>query len=501
MARSNTETPEAINAAQPWEKSQRYKEGFFTQLMTDELAHGISEDVVRAISAKRNEPEWMLEFRLNAYRAWLEMEEPHWLKANYKPLDYNDYSYYSAPSCGSCDDSCGSQPGALQQSGEEGAKNYLTDEVELAFNQLGVPVREGSEVAVDAIFDSVSVSTTYRDKLAKDGIIFCSFGEAIHEHPDLVRQYMGTVVPSNDNFFAALNSAVASDGTFVYIPKGVRCPMELSTYFRINAAKTGQFERTILIADEGSYVSYIEGCSAPVRDSYQLHAAVVEVIIHRDAEVKYSTVQNWFAGSEAEGGILNFVTKRALCEGENSKMSWTQSETGSAITWKYPSVILRGDNSVGEFFSVALTNGRQQADTGTKMIHIGKNTRSTIISKGISAGTSENTYRGLVKIMPTATNARNFTQCDSMLIGSECGAHTFPYVEVRNNTAQLEHEATTSRIGEDQLFYCRQRGISEDDAISMIVNGFCKDVFSELPLEFAVEAQKLLAISLEHSVG
>ncbi|WP_406702898.1 Fe-S cluster assembly protein SufB [Sodalis sp.] len=482
-------------------KSKRYKEGFFTQLATEELAHGISEDVVRAISAKRDEPEWMLEFRLNAYRAWLEMDEPHWLKAYYKPLNYNDYSYYSAPSCGACDDTCGSQPGAAQQSWAERAKNYLTDEVEQAFNQLGVPVREGSEVAVDAIFDSVSVSTTYRHKLAEQGIIFCSFGEAIHEHPELVHQYLGSVVPINDNFFAALNSAVASDGTFVYVPKGVRCPMELSTYFRINAAKTGQFERTILIADEGSYVSYIEGCSAPVRDSYQLHAAVVEVIVLKDAEVKYSTVQNWFAGSDAEGGILNFVTKRALCAGENAKMSWTQSETGSAITWKYPSVILRGDNSVGEFFSVALTNGHQQADTGTKMIHIGKNTRSTIISKGISAGQSENTYRGLVKIMPTATNARNFTQCDSMLIGSECGAHTFPYVEARNNTAQLEHEATTSRIGENQLFYCHQRGISEDDAISMIVNGFCKDVFSELPLEFAVEAQKLLAISLKHSVG
>jgi Fe-S cluster assembly protein SufB len=373
--------------------------------------------------------------------------------------------------------------------------------VENAFNQLGVPVREGREVAVDAIFDSVSVATTYRGKLAEQGIIFCSFGEAIQEHPELVKQYLGTVVPANDNFFAALNSAVASDGTFVYIPKGVRCPMELSTYFRINAAKTGQFERTILIADEDSYVSYIEGCSAPVRDTYQLHAAVVEVIIHKNAEVKYSTVQNWFPGGEGEGGILNFVTKRALCEGDHSKMSWTQSETGSAITWKYPSCILRGDYSVGEFYSVALTSGRQQADTGTKMIHIGKNTKSTIISKGISAGKSQNTYRGLVKIMPTATNARNFTQCDSMLIGPDCGAHTFPYVETRNNTAQLEHEATTSRIGEDQMFYCLQRGISEEDAISMIVNGFCKDVFSELPLEFAVEAQKLLAISLEHSVG
>lgn len=501
MARSNTNIPEAIDATHPWVKSERYKEGFFTQLATEELEHGISEDVLRTISAKRDEPEWMLEFRLNAYRAWLNMDEPHWLKAYYKPLDYNDYSYYSAPSCCVCDDTCGSQPNVMQQSGAEGAKNYLTDEVEQAFNKLGVPVREGSEVAVDAIFDSVSVSTTYRHRLAEQGIIFCSFSEAVHEHPGLVRQYLGSVVPVNDNFFVALNSAVASDGTFIYVPKGVRCPMELSTYFRINAAKTGQFERTIIIADEGSYVSYIEGCSAPVRDSYQLHAAVVEVIVLKNSEVKYSTVQNWFAGSEAEGGILNFVTKRALCAGENAKMSWTQSETGSAITWKYPSVILRGDNSVGEFFSVALTNGRQQADTGTKMIHIGKNTRSTIISKGVSAGQSENTYRGLVKIMPTATNARNFTQCDSMLIGSECGAHTFPYVEARNNTAQLEHEATTSRIGEDQLFYCRQRGISEDDAISMIVNGFCKDVFSELPLEFAVEAQKLLAISLEHSVG
>ena len=380
-----------------------YKEGFFTQLATDELAKGINEEVVRAISAKRNEPEWMLEFRLNAYRAWLEMEEPHWLKAHYDKLNYQDYSYYSAPSCGNCDDSCASEPGAVQQTG---ANAFLSKEVEAAFEQLGVPVREGKEVAVDAIFDSVSVATTYREKLAEQGIIFCSFGEAIHDHPELVRKYLGTVVPGNDNFFAALNAAVASDGTFIYVPKGVRCPMELSTYFRINAEKTGQFERTILVADEDSYVSYIEGCSAPVRDSYQLHAAVVEVIIHKNAEVKW-----------------------------------------------------------------------------------------------ISAGHSQNSYRGLVKIMPTATNARNFTQCDSMLIGANCGAHTFPYVECRNNSAQLEHEATTSRIGEDQLFYCLQRGISEEDAISMIVNGFCKDVFSELPLEFAVEAQKLLAISLEHSVG
>ncbi|SNC58806.1 Fe-S cluster assembly protein SufB [Sodalis endosymbiont of Henestaris halophilus] len=501
MTQKNTENNKAIDVTQLWVKNKRYKEGFFTKLATKELAQGISEDVVRAISAKRHEPNWMLEFRLNAYRTWIEMDEPHWLKANYQPLNYNNYSYYSAPAERSHDNTCGSQSGDKQQYEEKEPKNYLTDEVEQTFNQLGVPVREGNDVAVDAIFDSVSVSTTYRYKLAAIGIIFCSFSEAIHAHPELVCKYLGSVVPTNDNFFAALNSAVASDGTFVYVPKGVRCPMELSTYFRINAAKTGQFERTMIIADDGSYISYVEGCSAPVRDSYQLHAAVVEVIVLKDAQVKYSTVQNWFAGNEDESGILNFVTKRALCEGENAKMSWTQSETGSAITWKYPSVILRGDNSVGEFFSVALTNGNQQADTGTKMIHIGKNTRSTIISKGIAAGQSENTYRGLVKIMQTATNARNFTQCDSMLIGSKCGAHTFPYVEVRNNTTQLEHEATTSRINEDQLFYCRQRGIRNVDAISMIINGFCKEVFSELPLEFAVEAQKLLAISLEHSVG
>ncbi|GAB2650059.1 Fe-S cluster assembly protein SufB [Vibrio panuliri] len=470
-----------------------YAEGFYTELSSDTLSVGINEDVVRAISAKRNEPSWMLEFRLNAFRQWQKMTEPHWLKAQYPSLDYQAYSYYSAPSCEKCDGSA---------ENDDGSNEYLTQEVENAFEKLGVPVREGSDIAVDAIFDSVSVTTTYQNELKQHGIIFCSFSEAIQAHPDLVQKYLGTVVPSNDNFFAALNAAVASDGTFVYIPKGVRCPRELSTYFRINQAKTGQFERTILIADEDSYVSYIEGCSAPMRDSYQLHAAVVEVIIHRNAEVKYSTVQNWFSGEgETQGGILNFVTKRAICEGENSKMSWTQSETGSAITWKYPSVILKGDHSVGEFFSVALTNGTQQADTGTKMIHIGKNSRSTIISKGISAGKSENSYRGLVKILPTAHGARNFTQCDSMLIGSECGAHTFPYIEVKNPTAQVEHEATTSRIGEDQLFYCVQRGISEDDAISMIVNGFCKDVFSELPLEFAVEAQKLLSISLEHSVG
>ncbi len=498
MSQSNVEIGDEV---QGWLSDHHYKEGFYTDISTDTLDKGLNEAVVRAISAKRNEPEWMLEFRLDAYRHWLEMEEPHWLKADYPSLNYQDYSYYSAPSCGACcaNGSCAS--GNNEAVSTQETQDYLTKEVEDAFNQLGVPVREGQSVAVDAIFDSVSVSTTYREELAKHGVIFCSFGEAIQEYPELVRQYLGTVVSSHDNYFAALNAAVASDGTFVYIPKGVRCPMELSTYFRINAAQTGQFERTILIADEGSYVSYIEGCSAPVRDSYQLHAAVVEVIIHKDAEVKYSTVQNWFSGGDSEGGILNFVTKRALCEGENAKMSWTQSETGSAITWKYPSVILKGDNSTAEFFSVALTNGNQQADAGTKMIHIGKNTKSTIISKGISAGKSQNSYRGLVKVLPGAQNARNYTQCDSMLIGTECGAHTFPYVEVMNNSAQLEHEATTSRIGEDQLFYCRQRGLSEDDAISMIVNGFCKDVFSELPLEFAVEAQKLLAISLEHSVG
>ena len=493
----NTEATSEVNT---WSGGHlNYKEGFFTQLQTDELAKGINEDVVRAISAKRNEPEWMLEFRLSAYRAWLEMEEPHWLKAHYDKLNYQDYSYYSAPSCGSCDDTCASQPGAVQQTGAE--NSFLSKEVEEAFNQLGVPVREGKEVAVDAIFDSVSVATTYREKLAEQGIIFCSFGEAIHDHPELVKKYIGTVVPSNDNFFAALNAAVASDGTFIYVPKGVRCPMELSTYFRINAEKTGQFERTILVADEGSYVSYIEGCSAPVRDSYQLHAAVVEVIIHKDAEGKYSTVQNWFPGDGNTGGILNFVTKRALCEGENSKMSWTQSETGSAITWKYPSCILAGDNAVGEFYSVAMTNNFQQADTGTKMIHIGRNTRSRIVSKGISAGRSENSYRGMVRVAKGAENARNYSQCDSLLIGDKCGAHTFPVIDVRNPTGVVEHEATTSKISDDQLFYCNQRGLSTEDAVGLIVNGYAREVLAKLPMEFAVEAQKLLALQLEGSVG
>lgn len=469
---------------------KNYKQGFFTKLQTDEIACGLNEKIILKISEKRKEPEWMLKFRLQAYKTWSEMKEPHWLKGTYETINYQDYSYYSAPSYEKNNK-------ALNK------KNmYLTKEVEETFNKLGIPVQENKEVAVDAIFDSVSVSTTYKKKLSEQGIIFCSFNEAIQKYPHIVKKYLGTVVPLDDNFFSALNSAVFSDGTFVYIPKNIRCPMELSTYFRINAKKTGQFERTILIADENSYVSYIEGCSAPIRESYQLHAAVVEVILHNNAEVKYSTVQNWFSGSQHnQGGIFNFVTKRALCDGNHSKMSWTQSETGSAITWKYPSVILKGDYSVGEFYSVALTSGYQQADTGTKMIHIGKNTKSTIISKGISSGNSDNTYRGLVKIMPTAHNAHNFTQCDSMLIGSTCGAHTFPYIKVYNNSAKTEHEATTSKVGEDQIFYCLQRGISEENAISMIVNGFCKDIYSTLPLEFAIEAQKLLEINLEHSVG
>ena len=488
---SSVEIQEDVQA---WVDDENYKQGFFTELKTDELDKGINESVVRAISAKRNEPDWMLAFRLEAFTQWQQMTEPHWLKSEYPALDYQNYSYYSAPSCGKCDNDSAEGDSVT-------GEDYLTEEVKDTFEKLGVLVEGNDNIAVDAIFDSVSVKTTCPEKLTALGIIFCSFSEAIHQYPEMIKKYLGTVVPPKDNFFAALNAAVASDGTFVYIPKGVKCPMELSTYFRINAAKTGQFERTILVADEGSYVSYIEGCSAPAHDSYQLHAAVVEVIIHKDAEVKYSTVQNWYSGKSTEGGILNFVTKRALCEGQGAKMSWTQSETGSAITWKYPSIILLGDNSIGEFYSVALTSGKQQADTGTKMIHLGKNTKSTIISKGISAGQSDNTYRGLVKILPGATNARNFTQCDSMLIGSECGAHTYPYIEINNNSAHVEHEATTSKIGEDQLFYCAQRGISEEDAISMIVNGFCKDVFSELPLEFAVEAQKLLAISLENSVG
>ncbi len=481
-------------------KDKAYKEGFVTNTVVETFEKGLNESVVRAISAKKNEPQWMLDFRLKAFKHWLTMEEPHWAKVNYEPLDYQDYSYYSAPECGSC---------TSDSDAEDSDSEGIDPEVAKAFAALGVPIYDDEDspnIAVDAIFDSISVSTTKRKDLSELGIIFCSFSEAVQEYPELVKKYIGTVVPYHDNYFAALNSAVASDGTFVYIPENVRCPIDLSTYFRINEEKTGQFERTILVADKGSYVSYLEGCSAPVRDSYQLHAAVVEVIVLENAEVKYSTVQNWYAGDKDDkstkgGGILNFVTKRGICEGKNSKLSWTQAETGSAITWKYPSCILKGDNSVGEFYSVALTNHRQQADTGTKMIHIGKNTSSTIISKGLSAGASDNTYRGLVKVAASAEGARNFTQCDSMLIGDKCGAHTFPYIEVSNPTATMEHEATTSRIGEDQLFYCKQRGISEEDAISMIVNGFCKDVFKELPLEFAQEAEELLAISLEGSVG
>ena len=465
-----------------------YKYGFVTDIETDIIPTGLNEDIIRHISEKKKEPEWLLEFRLKAYAYWKTLEMPHWAHLNIPDIDYQAISYYAAPKTKEA-------PKSLDE---------VDPELRKTFDKLGISLEEQmklSGIAVDAVMDSVSVRTTFREKLAELGVIFCSFSEAVKDYPDLVKRYLGSVVSYRDNFFAALNSAVFSDGSFVYIPKGVRCPMELSTYFRINAANTGQFERTLIVADDDSYVSYLEGCTAPMRDENQLHAAIVEIVVHDRAEVKYSTVQNWYPGDrEGRGGIYNFVTKRGLCR-QNARLSWTQVETGSAITWKYPSCILRGDNSIGEFYSVALTSGHQQADTGTKMIHIGKNTKSTIISKGISAGHSQNSYRGLVKIMPTATNARNFTQCDSMLIGANCGAHTFPYVECRNNSAQLEHEATTSRIGEDQLFYCLQRGISEEDAISMIVNGFCKDVFSELPLEFAVEAQKLLAISLEHSVG
>ena len=468
---------------------QEYKQGFVTELETDTLPPGLNEDVIRAISRKKNEPEWMREWRLEAYRHWLTMQEPKWSFVHYGPIDYQAISYYSAPKT------------------TEGPKSL--DEVDPklleTYNKLGIPLYEQERlagVAVDAVFDSVSVATTFKDKLAGAGVIFCSMSEAIQNHPELVRQYLGSVVPSGDNFFAALNAAVFSDGSFVYIPRGVRCPMELSTYFRINAAKTGQFERTLIIAEERSHVSYLEGCTAPMRDENQLHAAVVELIALEGAEIKYSTVQNWYPGDEeGKGGIYNFVTKRGECRGANSKISWTQVETGSAITWKYPSCILRGDNSIGEFYSVALTNHRQQADTGTKMIHIGKNTRSTIISKGISAGRAQNSYRGLVKMLKSAENARNYTQCDSLLIGDRCGAHTFPYIEVRQPTAQVEHEASTSKISEDQLFFCQQRGLSAEDAVSMIVNGFCKQVFKELPMEFAVEAQALLGISLEGSVG
>lgn len=469
---------------------RQYEHGFVTDLDADSLPPGLNEDVIGALSAKKNEPGFMLDWRIQAYRHWLSMKEPAWAHVHYPPIDFQNIVYYSAP-----------------KSKKDGPKSL--DEVDPklleTYTKLGIPLREQewlAGVAVDAVFDSVSVATTFKEKLASLGVIFCSFSEAVHNHPELVRQYLGTVVPYGDNFYAALNSAVFSDGSFVYVPKGLRCPMELSTYFRINASNTGQFERTLIIADEGSYVSYLEGCTAPMRDENQLHAAVVELVALKDAQIKYSTVQNWYPGDEeGRGGIYNFVTKRGACRGENAKISWTQVETGSAITWKYPSVLLEADNTVGEFYSVALTNNRQQADTGTKMVHIGKNTRSTIISKGISAGRGQNAYRGLVKILKGADNARNYTQCDSLLLGDKCGAHTFPYIEVKNPSAQVEHEATTAKISDDQLFYLRQRGMSAEDAVSMVVNGFCKAVFKELPMEFAVEAQKLLGVSLEGSVG
>ena len=469
---------------------QEYKWGFVTDIDAETLPPGLNEDVIHFISQKKGEPDWLLDWRLKAYRHWLTLTEPEWPKVTYPKIDYQAISYFSAPK---------QKKDAPKSLAEVDPKLLET------YEKLGVPLHERARlagVAVDAVFDSVSVGTSYKEQLAERGIIFCSFSEAAREHPELVRKYLGSVVPHTDNYFAALNSAVFSDGSFVYIPKGVRCPMELSTYFRINSAGTGQFERTLIIAEEGSYVSYLEGCTAPMRDENQLHAAVVELVSMDSAEIKYSTVQNWYPGdAEGRGGIFNFVTKRGICKGHRSKISWTQVETGSAITWKYPSVILQGDDSVGEFYSVALTNLCQQADTGTKMIHIGRNTRSTIISKGISAGRGQNSYRGLVKIMKSADDARNFTQCDSLLIGDKCGAHTFPYIEVKNPSAQLEHEASTSKIGEDQIFYCNARGISTQDAVNMIVNGFCKEVFRELPMEFAVEAQKLLGVSLEGSVG
>ena len=471
--------------------NREYKHGFVTDIEADALPRGLNEDIVRMISAKKKEPDFLLEWRLKAYRHWLTMSEPRWWPhLKIAPINYQDIIYYSAP-----------KPKKKLNSLDE-----VDPELRQTFEKLGISLDEQmrlSGVAVDAVFDSVSVATTFKAKLGELGIIFCSFSEAVQNHPELVRKYLGSVVPYNDNFFAALNSAVFSDGSFCYIPKGVRCPMELSTYFRINAAETGQFERTLIVAEEGSYVSYLEGCTAPMRDTNQLHAAVVELVaVGANSQIKYSTVQNWYPGDkEGRGGIYNFVTKRGACRGANSKISWTQVETGSAITWKYPSCILQGDNSVGEFYSVALTNNKQQADTGTKMIHIGKNTKSTIVSKGISAGNGQNTYRGLVKIQKGASNARNYSQCDSLLLGDRCGAHTFPYIEIRNKTSQVEHEASTSKIGEDQIFYCKQRGLSAEDAVNMIVNGFCKQVFLNLPMEFAVEAQKLLGVSLEGSIG
>ncbi len=470
--------------------NRRYEHGFVTDIETESLPPGLNEDIVCAISLRKDEPEFMLEWRLQAYRQWLEMKEPTWAHVHYPPIRFDEMSYYAAPK------SDKDRPKSLDE---------VDPKVLETYEKLGIPLHERARlagVAVDAVFDSVSVATTFKGKLADAGVIFCSFSEAVREHPQLIKKYLGSVVPRRDNFYAALNSAVFSDGSFVYIPKGVRCPMELSTYFRINAANTGQFERTLIIADEGSHVSYLEGCTAPMRDENQLHAAVVELIALEGAEIKYSTVQNWYPGDEnGVGGIYNFVTKRGDCRGANSKISWTQVETGSAITWKYPSCLLRGENSVGEFYSVAVANNRQQADTGTKMIHIGANTRSTIVSKGISAGKAQNAYRGLVKVMPQAHGARNHTQCDSLLIGKECGAHTFPYMEIKNPTARIEHEATTSKISAEQLFYCRQRGLAEEDAVNMIVNGFCKEVFKQLPMEFAVEAQALLNVSLEGAVG
>lgn len=481
---SNTEINEIEELA-----NQEYKYGFVTEIDSDTFKPGLNEDVIRALSEKKEEPEWMLEWRLKAYGQWLKMVEPQWPNVNYPPVDFQEISYYSAP----------------KQKKKLNSLDEVDPEILSAFEKLGIPLEEQkllANVAVDAVFDSVSVATTYKEKLKELGIIFCSMSEAIKEHPELVKKYLGSVVPAADNFYSALNSAVFSDGSFVYIPKGVRCPMELSTYFRINAANTGQFERTLIVADEYSYVSYLEGCTAPMRDENQLHAAVVELVAMDNAQIKYSTIQNWYAGDkQGKGGIYNFVTKRGLCKGVNSKISWTQVETGSAITWKYPSCILSGDNSIGEFYSVAVTNNMQQADTGTKMIHIGKNTKSTIVSKGISAGLSNNTYRGLVRIGKKAEHARNYSQCDSLLIGDKCGAHTFPYLEVSNPSATVEHEATTSKIGADQIFYLNQRGLSTEDAVSMIVNGYCKEVFKELPMEFAVEATKLLSISLEGSVG
>ncbi len=470
--------------------SQEYEYGFVTDIDQETIPPGLDEETVKTISLKKNEPDWLLKWRLKAYRQWLKMEEPDWSMVKYNEIDYQAISYYAAP-----------------KSQEDGPKSLDEVDPELleTYKKLGIPLEEQkmlTGVAVDAVFDSVSVATTFKKELEKAGVIFCPFSEAVHEHPNLVKKYLGSVVPYTDNFFATLNSAVFSDGSFVYVPKGVRCPMELSTYFRINAANTGQFERTLIIADEGSYVSYLEGCTAPMRDENQLHAAVVELIAHKDATIKYATVQNWYPGDKnGKGGIFNFVTKRAACIGARSKVSWTQVETGSAITWKYPSVVLRGDDSVGEFYSVALTNNYQQADTGTKMIHLGRNTKSTIISKGISAGKSDNSYRGLVRMSPTATGARNYTQCDSLLIGNSCGAHTFPYIENRNPSAVIEHEASTSKVSDEQLFACQQRGIDTEKAVSMIVNGFCKDVFRKLPMEFAVEAGKLLEVSLEGAVG